>query len=150
MRVRKLITIAAAAAVLAVSGAALAAELPGTPAGPSRRTPVTYQGAGAGWPHAARRPDDLALGTLWGVRRVSWSRWTDASAQGHGRLWACVSAGGPCLGFRADVTLSHVRVRSGTRYYTQLTLTGAGRRTQRLTMDRPGGWTLTTAGYNAP
>jgi hypothetical protein len=141
---RKIIAAAAAAIALAAPVASVTAAS----AAPAQRTPVMYSGMGGAWQNAARRPHGFTLGADFGVNRMSWSRWTNTSAYGHGHLLACAGAAGPCVSFRAGVTLTIVRRHHGTRYFAVMKLTGRGHRTQRLVM-RDGGWILTTRGYDA-
>lgn len=145
--------LAAAAAVIALTATVWGitqASAPSASATSAHPAPVMYSGMGGGWQDAARRPQSFVVGVLWGVKTVSWSRWSDTAAYGRGHLLACASAAGPCIDFRAGVRLSDVRTHDGTRYFAAMTLTGKGHATQRLVMDQAGGWILTTRGYGAP
>jgi hypothetical protein len=106
-----------------------------------------YSAMASPWASAARRPHSLTLGADFGVNKMSWSRWTGTGAFGYGHLVACAGAAGPCVRFRAGVTLSYVRTHDGTRYFATMKLTGKGHRTQILKM-RDGSWRLVTSGYS--
>lgn len=136
-------TFAATAAAVIALATPIAAAIPAS-AAPAQRTPVMY--SGGIWQNAARRPHSFTLGADFGLSHMSWSRWTNTSAFGHGHLVACAGAAGPCAIFRAGVTLRKVKTHNGTRYFASMTLTGKNRRTQKLVM-RNGAWILTTSGY---
>jgi chitodextrinase len=139
-RVKKII--AAAATVVALTGCATSAL-----AAPAGRTPVVYAG-GSPWANPARKPHSLFLGADFSVTHMSWSRWSGTGAFGHGHLVACAGAAGPCVKFRAGVTLSTVKTHHSTKYFASMKLTGAHHKTQRLKM-RDGLWVLVTSGYGS-
>src|SRR5580692_6839106 len=110
-------------------------------AAPAERTPVMYtDGMGPPWGGPARRPHDFALGADYGVDKLTWSRWTNSGASGHGHLVACAGAEGPCVRYRVGLTLSRVRMHRHTRYFAFMKMTAKHRKTVHLVM-RNGLWT---------
>lgn len=133
-----------------VAAVVLALAVPAVPAvaaagAPAERTPVMYtDGMGPAWGGPARRPHAFTLGADFGVAKMTWSSWTNSGARGHGRLFACAGAKGPCVGYRAGVTLWRVRTHRHTRYFASMKITGKHRKTRHLVM-RDGLWTQVKA-----
>jgi len=127
-----------AAAALAVGMTAGIATATAAQAAPARKLPVVYQGM-AVWTGPRVRPHLLVLGADTEVSDLSWPRWNQTSAVGKGKFDACAGAAGPCVAYKATLTLTHVKSHAGTRYFATLKLTGKHHKTRWLTM-RGGSW----------
>jgi hypothetical protein len=101
--------------------------------------PVVYAGGQGPWDNLGVRPHVILLGADYDVQKLSWSRWTARSAHGDGKLLDCAGAGGPCVKYRAGMTLSHVKTHHGTQYFATMKITGKGRKTRWLVMSH-GSW----------
>jgi hypothetical protein len=129
------------AAALAASLTAGVATATTAQAAPARKLPVAYLGSGAGsWGQPSVRPHAFLLGADWTISKLRWADWRQGSASGHGEYLACAGAAGPCTKFWAGLTLTHVRVHRGTRYFATMKITGKHRRTQWLVMNTRLGW----------
>jgi|HubBroStandDraft_1064217.scaffolds.fasta_scaffold42093_2 hypothetical protein len=131
---RKIIAVAAVAVALTACASAGAVAS----AAPAERSPVMYSGMGA-WQNPARRPSSFILGAGFGISRTSWSVWNPTRAYGQGHLLACAGINGPCIRFRATVSLWNVRQHRGIRYFAYMKLTGKRQKTRWLAM-RDGEW----------
>jgi hypothetical protein len=108
---------------------------------PARKLPVVYLGAGAGpWAQPTVRPHQFLLGADYSIGPMHWTRWTQTTAVGHGRYLACAGASGPCTKFTATLTLTHVKVHRGTRYFATMKITGKHRKAAWLVMSASLGW----------
>ncbi len=126
------------AGALAASMAAGLASAATAQAAPARRLPVVYQGM-AIWSGPRVRPHELVLGADAAVTHLSWSHWSNSSAEGRGRYLACAGAAGPCVAYAATLTLTHVKKHSGTRYFATMKLAARHHKTRWLTM-HGGSW----------
>jgi hypothetical protein len=131
VRVRTAIVTIALVAGLSVGGASALAA-------PAHKLPVVYQGM-AIWSGPAVRPHNLVLGADTEVSHLSWSHWTNSRAVGRGKFLACAGAQGPCVRYKATLTLTHVKKHRGIRYFATLKLTGKHHKTRWLVM-RSGSW----------
>jgi len=130
-------TLALAAGVVA----AAAAPAQAATAVSARKLPVAYLGAMAGpWGSPSVRPHTFLLGADYTISKMKWSSWTQHSATGHGSYLACAGAMGPCVKFSAGITLTVVKVHSGTRYFADMKITGKHRKAIYLVMSSKLGW----------
>jgi hypothetical protein len=101
--------------------------------------PVVYAGGQGPWDNLGVQPHLILLGADYDVQKLSWSGWTARSAHGDGKLVDCAGAAGPCIKYRAGMTLSDVKTHHGTRYFATMKITGKGHKTRRLVMSH-GSW----------
>ncbi|HUC60271.1 MAG TPA: hypothetical protein VMA95_22930 [Streptosporangiaceae bacterium] len=100
-----------------------------TAASSAQVPPVAYGFDGSsGWQHGHVKPHDIGFGaggSLF-VRGMSWADWSQRTAVGHGVRWAdsCIPdcASGHYVKVRATLTLSGIKVHSGLRYFSKLTM----------------------------
>jgi hypothetical protein len=117
----------------------------GATAGPAAAstTPVAVYSNNSGWnafagyPAHMVKPRTLYLGADYGIYSLSWSHWT-TTAYGYGTLKACGGAYGPCVIYTVSVTLEHVKVHDGIRYFATMEIRGHG--TMWLVMNGYGNW----------
>jgi hypothetical protein len=87
--------------------------------------PGVYLGAMAGlWYGPSIRPVDLDLGADWSISNLRWSSWSQRRAYGHGSYVESPDAGRPITKFEAAVTVMHVQVHYGDRYFAIMKITG--------------------------
>jgi hypothetical protein len=139
MKLRK-ITAFAAVPVAALGIVFSASAASAAPSG-ARLVPVVYSGTGT-WNGVHVRPGKMIFVGYgpWGVRRVSWSRWSQAGAAGHGQAFGYFVSEHYVTRYAATVTFSDVKVHHGTRYFTHMRIAGTGHKTIRLHMSN-GSWT---------
>ena len=128
-----------AAGIMAVAATMSAGTAAAARTASAGAVPVVYNGGGGSWDSLGVRPPVIVLGADYDVQKLSWSRWTARSAHGAGELLDCAGVGGPCIRYRAGMTLFDVKTHHGTRYFATMKITGNGHKTRWLVMSH-GGW----------
>lgn len=136
---RRMAAVIAGVAALGFGLVPVASRAASAPARSVTSLPVIYSGMGGTWANASVRPRLFVLGALYYMESMSWSRWTDSGALGHGKQIACAGAAGPCDNYRVTITLTHVARHDGRRYYATMKIAGKRHKTYWLVM-RDGWW----------
>jgi hypothetical protein len=92
------------------------------------------------WAGPQIRPRYFDLGADWSLVELTWTRWTDVEAYGHGRYIESASAACPCTRYWAAITLTDIRDHDGRAYFATMEIMGKHRKALRLVMNTKLGW----------